>query len=1114
MSLYGALFSGVSGLRAQSSKIGVISDNISNVNTVGYKGGSGLFQSLVTNSGSSSSYSPGGVLAGTRQLISQQGLLQSTNSPTDIAISGGGFFTVNSNADQSGQVFYTRAGSFRQDSTGNFRNAAGFFLQAWPLDREGRLPGEPGNLNTTSAANLSSLRTVNVQNLTGVAASTSSVAIGANLSSSQTVFPGSSATTTMDALHTVNFGISSSTIIVPDDPASPVNGIARGDKFTISTGGGVNYTYRYGGFTFSRNAATAANGDNDLGLLAGNTTVSAAQTLAATPYSTTLGSPVVTITQANHGLNTGDSVTLAGNTDAVNFTDANDINGDFIITKVDDDTFTVRMAVNAAATDATGGAGTITSTSRVYSVTAGSNTVQVRQVDHGLVSGAVVTLSGNTDAIAGIPAGDLNGDFVITVIDDDHFTFTAATAASAATLAATPYATTMGSPVVTVTQNAHGYVVGEAVTLSGNTDAVNFTSANDINGTFIIESVTANTYTVRMAVNAAATNATAGAGTITTLDQDGSAGTVVSTTRPFAGNILDAQSPTQPFLGTTGVAGYTPAGLTFQITTVTSGTVTFTYTSSSPNAQLGQFNNLNNLADAISAANGLTARVVDNQLYVGAVDANEAITFTNGSTIGTSGPPVQAGIDWVRELGLENKAVGVDRFSTLEGLASLVNASAGVTASVENALANAALRINVDDPLDTITFSDLPAAAALPTTELVADAITTTSGSSVITITHANPHNFSTGDIITLAGLTGGPYNGIPASAINGNSFEIVLVDSNRYTINLGAGNEATSSGDTGNNGGVNELVVTPPNNSGSLLAELGLVNSLGGTDFSTLNPKPTTGALGPAYDPTDSTKNMASGAIPAQFSRPIRVFDSLGTGHDLSVNFIKIGINTWAVEVFALPASDITTALPDGQLVSGTIVFNGDGSLRSLSSLLTSDVSVSWTNGAEASTIAFDWGTQGQPFGTPGAVNIGLSDGLSQFDSAYRVNFVNQNGAPVGELSSVAIDENGFIIASYSNGETQRLFKIPLADFANPDQLLSTSGNVFAETSESGAVNLAEAGTSGVGEVVSSSLEQSNVELADQLTDMIVAQRAYQANTKMIQTSDQLLEELNRIIQ
>ena len=186
MSLYGALFSGVSGLNSQSNKIGIISDNISNVNTIGYKGNAALFQSLVTSAASTAAFSPGGVLGSNRQQVDRQGLLQSTDSPTDIAISGDGFFVVNQAADQSGQVLYTRAGSFRQDSTGNFRNSAGFFLQAWPLDREGRLPGEPGNLDTTSSANLTSLRTVNVQNLTGVAASTTSVSIGANLNATTT----------------------------------------------------------------------------------------------------------------------------------------------------------------------------------------------------------------------------------------------------------------------------------------------------------------------------------------------------------------------------------------------------------------------------------------------------------------------------------------------------------------------------------------------------------------------------------------------------------------------------------------------------------------------------------------------------------------------------------------------------------------------------------------------------------------------------------------------------------------------------------------------------------------------------------------------------------------
>ena len=845
MSLYGALYSGVSGLKAQSTKIAVISDNISNVNTVGYKGGSGLFQSLVTSASSTSSYSPGGVLGGNRQLVSKQGLLQSTDSPTDIAISGGGFFVVNQAADQSGQVLYTRAGSFRQDSTGNFRNAGGFFLQAWPLDREGRLPGEPGNLNTTSSANLSSLRTVNVQNLTGVAAATSNVSIGANLRSSQTVFPGASLTSTMDALHTANANIKAKDIIVPDDSSAPVNSIQRGDKFIVSTGAGLSYTYRYGGFTYSRDVSDAANGDNGLNLLDSSNTVSAATTLGTTPFSTTSGSPVVTITMANHGLLSGDSITIAGNTDATAFSAANDINGSFVVTKVDDDTFTIRMSTNAAATDTTAGAGTITVTPDIFKVTADSAVVRVRQVDHGLTTGAVVTLSGNTDGIAGISSSEFNNSFVVTVIDDDHYSVTVSSDATATTLGSTPYSTTSGSPVVTVTQTAHGFSAGDTVTLSGNTDTTNFSSADDINGTFIVASVIdANTYTVRMAANAAATDSTAGAGTLKALDSYGGAGTITSQTRPFVGNILDASSATQPFLGTTGTSGYTPAGLTFKITTVTSGTVTFTYTSASPNPQLGQFNNLNNLATAISAANGLTARVVDNKLYVSAVDANEALTFTNGSTAGTAGPPVQAGIDWVRELGLESLAVGVDRFSTLEGLASLVNDSAGISAAIENPTSAASIRINVDDPLDTITFSDRPVNTTA-VTDFPASPITTTSGSNIITITHNSAHGFTTGDIITPSGLAGSTsYNGILGSDINGSSYEITVTSPTTYTITLDSSVSATSSGSTGGSG---LLSILPPTNAGSLLSELFAdtdeVDSLNGATFTAQ----TTGAIGPA---------------------------------------------------------------------------------------------------------------------------------------------------------------------------------------------------------------------------------------------------------------------------
>ena len=166
------------------------------------------------------------------------------------------------------------------------------------------------------------------------------------------------------------------------------------------------------------------------------------------------------------------------------------------------------------------------------------------------------------------------------------------------------------------------------------------------------------------------------------------------------------------------------------------------------------------------------------------------------------------------------------------------------------------------------------------------------------------------------------------------------------------------------------------------------------------------------------------------------------------------------------------------------------------------------------ASSLSFNFGTQGLPFGTPNATQIGKTDGLSQFDSGYNVSFVNQNGAPVGSLTAIAIDSNGFITASYSNGETQKLYKIPLASFTDANLLQAASGDAYAQSNGSGIVNLKQSGQSGVGSISSGALESSNVELASQLTDMIVAQRAYQANSKVIQTADNLLQSLDQIIQ
>jgi flagellar hook protein FlgE len=184
MSVYGALFSGVSGLAANSNALGMISDNITNVNTVGYKATKARFSTLVTEGESQTTYSAGGVQATPQTLVSGQGLLQASSSATDLSIIGNGFFVVSGTPDNgldSASIQFTRAGSFFPDDDGFLRNTAGLYLKGWPLDDNGN---PPPNLS-----NLSTLETINISGLTGTAAATTMVGLGGKLQTSQALNP-------------------------------------------------------------------------------------------------------------------------------------------------------------------------------------------------------------------------------------------------------------------------------------------------------------------------------------------------------------------------------------------------------------------------------------------------------------------------------------------------------------------------------------------------------------------------------------------------------------------------------------------------------------------------------------------------------------------------------------------------------------------------------------------------------------------------------------------------------------------------------------------------------------------------------------------------------------
>lgn len=181
LSLYSALYAGVSGLSAEATAMAAVADNITNINTVGYKGTDTQFRTLVTDGRAKTTYSAGGVTAAPQALISKQGLLQASSSTTDLGIEGAGFFVTRDALGSTGAVTFTRAGSFRPDEFGYLRNASGLYLQGWRLDNAGKF------VNT---GNLNQLSPVRVSDLTGSAAPTTLIDIRANLQSSSPAFTG------------------------------------------------------------------------------------------------------------------------------------------------------------------------------------------------------------------------------------------------------------------------------------------------------------------------------------------------------------------------------------------------------------------------------------------------------------------------------------------------------------------------------------------------------------------------------------------------------------------------------------------------------------------------------------------------------------------------------------------------------------------------------------------------------------------------------------------------------------------------------------------------------------------------------------------------------------
>jgi flagellar hook protein FlgE len=248
--------------------------------------------------------------------------------------------------------------------------------------------------------------------------------------------------------------------------------------------------------------------------------------------------------------------------------------------------------------------------------------------------------------------------------------------------------------------------------------------------------------------------------------------------------------------------------------------------------------------------------------------------------------------------------------------------------------------------------------------------------------------------------------------------------------------------------------------------------------------------------EPTATTSVTYTGNLPAttaiagSITTSIDVIDSQGNKHTLTVRFTKTAANAWAWAV-------TSPTLPAAATGNGTITFAPSGMPSAF--VVTAPIAYA-PIGANAMAITANFGT------------IALSDGITQFSSDATVAATGQNGNVSGGLQSMSIGGKGEITGIFSNGQNRLLGQIALASFKNASGLLKTGSSLYSESNNSGVAIIGEANSGGRGQIVPGTLEMSNVDLAKEFANMIIAQRGFQANSKIITASDEMLMDLVRL--
>jgi flagellar hook protein FlgE len=241
-------------------------------------------------------------------------------------------------------------------------------------------------------------------------------------------------------------------------------------------------------------------------------------------------------------------------------------------------------------------------------------------------------------------------------------------------------------------------------------------------------------------------------------------------------------------------------------------------------------------------------------------------------------------------------------------------------------------------------------------------------------------------------------------------------------------------------------------------------------------------------------TANLNSGAtVGTTFTSPVEVFDSLGQSHQATVTYDKTGTNTWSYAVTLPPGDSTGTPLNN----TGTLTFDTNGNLTSPTGSVTG---ISFPGMADgASDLTFNWNLNGS----------GSTPTITQLASANSNGANNSDGFTSGNYTGFTVDPSGVIQAQFSNGNTETIGQVAVATVTNVQGLVAVGGNNFQTTAASGQAVAGVAGTGGRGTVDDSTLEQSNVNISTEFSDLIVAQRAFEANSKTVTTFDTISQDV-----